>query len=318
MRLHNDILFCILSHLDQPHEACQVAIVLGIPINDIKKNIADITSLDTDIAVQEGYTDLLRVLREEHQEDFALRHEDLNVVCARGHVNVLNWIMQTDISWKFSRTAIDHASAFGQIAILQWFKNSGTKLKYSPNCIENAFLNNKLQCVTWWFQSGLKYRGRLKILQRLMNQHLFEAASMWLQNDKLPKPTSMANEIHYACVREDLEVLQFYQHMKLPLEVYSDTLWDCCKSNCESVKVSDWLLDNGLIGQCHDLLISLAIKDSHGMQQKWWCEHIKAVRRARKAFEGDCFPCFHPIDPSLDLKRRCLIEGDRIVFFHDF
>lgn len=272
--------------------------------------------MDTNIAVQEGYTDLLSVLREEQQEKFALRHQDLNVVCARGHVNVLNWIMQEGISWNFSRTAIDHASAAGQIAILQWFKNSGMKLKYSPHCIENAFLNNKLHCVKWWFQSGLKSRARVRILHQLIHNHQFEAASMWLKTNNLPKPTGTANEIYHACVCEDVEVLQFYQQMKLPLEVYSDTVWDCSKSNCESVKILDWLLDNGLIEQCHDVFISLAMKDSKGMLQEWWCKHIKAVRQSLKAFEGDCFPCFHPIDPSLDLKKRCLIEGDRITFFH--
>ena len=76
-----------------------------------------------------GFIHILKYLKK-HNEDYFSRNciDSASKYC---HVNILDWIINSDLKIEYFGYAVDYASGKGHVEILNWLKNSGFKFKYS-------------------------------------------------------------------------------------------------------------------------------------------------------------------------------------------
>ena len=92
--------------------------------------------------------------------DFEFRYSKNNIIHASafGHVHILDWFKNSGLEFEYSFKAIDWASRFGHVNILDWFKNSNLKFKYSSDAIDWASTNGHIHILEWFLNSGLEFK----------------------------------------------------------------------------------------------------------------------------------------------------------------
>jgi hypothetical protein len=79
----------------------------------------------------------------------------LNYVSSYGHVNVLEWLLNSKLPLKYDEDALNFASSKGYVNVLEWWKNSGLSLKYTENALNLASSHGHVNVLEWWLKSGL-------------------------------------------------------------------------------------------------------------------------------------------------------------------
>ena len=64
----------------------------------------------------------------------------INYAFYYGHIQVLEWFINSGYNFKYSKNPITSASYNGKIQVLEWFKNSGFKFKYYKCAFETRFI----------------------------------------------------------------------------------------------------------------------------------------------------------------------------------
>ena len=130
-----------------------------------------------------------------------------------GHVQVLEWLKNSDYEFNYDNNAIEHASFNGHVEVLEWFKNYGYNFKYYlrafngyylNDIIFNASKNGHVQVLEWFKNSGheLKY-DKLAINEASFNGHV--QVLEWFKN-------SGYEFKYYACAIKTkfINILKFY------------------------------------------------------------------------------------------------------------
>ena len=128
-----------------------------------------------------GHINMLHVLGDLKLTSLFKLHytEDaLNVASLRGHVNVLEWWINSGLELKYSEKALNNASEDGHVAVLEWWKNSGLELKYTEDALNVASAYGHINVLEWWKNSGLELKHSKDIL------YLLET-SLWYNNKSI-------------------------------------------------------------------------------------------------------------------------------------
>jgi hypothetical protein len=65
----------------------------------------------------------------------------------------------------YKNNIINYAFYYGHIQVLEWFINSGYNFKYSKNPITSASYNGKIQVLEWFKNSGYKFKYNIKVFK---------------------------------------------------------------------------------------------------------------------------------------------------------
>ena len=150
-------------------------------VNTLKKFNLDIDDDYIERVCYYGKTEILDYLKKTHKLTSCPK-DALSSASKMGHINVLNWWVNSGIPLIYDKYAIDEACIYGEIDVIKWWINSGLKLIYTESalsyassngytnildCLKNSgiplvYSSHALDCacsvdvLTWWFDSGLK------------------------------------------------------------------------------------------------------------------------------------------------------------------
>lgn len=129
---------------------------LGVPV------------MKLDEASGRGYINILKWWKASSpakELEFEYTADALDLASASGHIHVLDWLQQSDLSLKYSIRAMDVASKHGLVEVLIWWKASGVELRYSGNAMNSATSFGHVAVLDWWKASGLKLMYSERALQ---------------------------------------------------------------------------------------------------------------------------------------------------------
>ena len=84
--------------------------------------------------------------------------DSINCASENNHINILDWLKDSDLEFEYTENAIDSASTNGHINILEWFKNSNLEFKYTDNAIDLASTNGHINILEWFLNSNLEFK----------------------------------------------------------------------------------------------------------------------------------------------------------------
>jgi len=128
-------------------------------------------------------------------------------------INILNWLINSGLSLKYSEHAIDFTSAIGHVDVLEWWKNSGLPLKYSDFSLYYASMYNYINVLEWWLKSGLELK---------YDNHVLTIAS----------------------ISGNIDVLEWWKNSGLELKYSEDVL--TLSSEYLKFDTLNWWIDSGL------------------------------------------------------------------------
>jgi hypothetical protein len=179
---------------------------------------------------------------------YLLGSEPLNNASMYGHVDLLQWLINTKLPLDYTVDAIDFASSKGHVKVLEWLVNSNLLLKYDY-AIEYASLNGHIHVLEWWKNSGLQLKYDNTILDTISrslknNENKCIQVLEWWFNSGLPlKYTKTALE--NASWSSHINVLELWKNSGLPLK-YSCDVIDYVYSAKNPVRVLNWWKNSGL------------------------------------------------------------------------
>ena len=102
----------------------------------------------------------------------------INYASYYGHIQVLEWFINSGYKFKYFKNAITCASYSGQIQVLEWFKNSGYEFKYYKCAFETM-------CIKILKFYG--YRINIKKLIKWSTLNIFKKTIKFKTNNKYLK-----------------------------------------------------------------------------------------------------------------------------------
>uniref|UniRef100_A0A6C0E5U3 Uncharacterized protein n=1 Tax=viral metagenome TaxID=1070528 RepID=A0A6C0E5U3_9ZZZZ len=159
-----------------------------------------------------------------------------------GHIDVLEWLKNSELQLAYSNYAMDLASEFGHINVLEWWKNSGLQLEYSMSVMDCASGNGHINVLEWWKNSGLPLKYSDKALEWASGGGHINVLEWW-KNSGLPLKYS-DRALDLASGNGRIDVLEWWKNSGLPLKYSEDTL--DCASGGGHINVLEWWKNSGL------------------------------------------------------------------------
>lgn len=149
----------------------------------------------------------------------------VDFACYNGRANVLEWLQNSKIDFKYNESSIMFASRGGHVNVLEWFKNSGLEFKHDHSAVEGASLCGHTNVLEWFKNSGFKFKyspvaivrasggGHVNVLEWFKN-----SGSDWFKNSKsaLKQIRFCAEEI--ASKNGHTNVLEWFKNFESELE----------------------------------------------------------------------------------------------------
>uniref|UniRef100_A0A6C0E5W6 Ankyrin repeat protein n=1 Tax=viral metagenome TaxID=1070528 RepID=A0A6C0E5W6_9ZZZZ len=164
-------------------------------------------------------------------------------VCKRGHIDILEWYLINNPSFKFSNQILnetikcgqiktlewcrernlvpidlpilDIGSAEGHLEVLVWLQKSGLPCKYSEMAMDDASYYGHIDVLEWWLNSGLSLKYSEMALEHASWMSNINVLAWW-KNSGLPLKYS-ENVLNLAAENGNIDVLTWWLHSGLEL-----------------------------------------------------------------------------------------------------
>lgn len=181
-----------------------------------------------------GYLSLIKILSNDKNIKFT--DNNTNLICCYGHVDILNWLIKSNIEFEYSIDVLDFVAGNGHINVLEWWKN---------NSINNGDFRNQ----TKYFNSGIKLNSSK--LEFRYTKYAINFASLkgylnvinWFKNSNFKiKYTHYA--IDWAAEFGHLHILDWFYHSGLKIK-YTHCAIDKAAGNGRTI-ILEWFKKTGL------------------------------------------------------------------------
>jgi len=133
--------------------------------------------------------------------------EAIQYACSHGHIDLLNWLVQSGIKLNYDYGAMDDASTNGEIKILDWWLRSGLELKYTEHAIDDHDPYDP-DILKWWFKSGLELKYTHEAMDSLYFGKSSECLSLWKESGlELKYTTNWIRVVSKSCAYEFLKII---------------------------------------------------------------------------------------------------------------
>jgi hypothetical protein len=200
-------------------------------------------------AAHNGRVDVLnwwQTMHTVYPEDFPLPNacaiaDAIGGASRAGHVESLDWWLESGLPFEYTETALEHASAKNQLHVLEWWRKQRNRLPLKVGRVmDTASAAGHVATLDWWARSGLDY-------------------------------TYDRQALFYASYHGHIDVLQWWVNSGLQLFFDQDVLVGATRHN--RPEVLQWWDKTGLPVQYRMCDIEEALEDAIGGGERarvWW------------------------------------------------
>jgi hypothetical protein len=151
---------------------------------------------------------------------FETSEEDVfSFASEKGFINLLNWLVDSNIPVKCGRYSLYLASLNGHAHILEWWKNTGLPLKYDESPLNIASKKGFVHILEWWKNSSLSLKYSEKALSSASEDATTNSLKWWFNSGLPLKYNEMA--LYCASVMGNVNVLNVWFNSGLPLKYFN-------------------------------------------------------------------------------------------------
>jgi hypothetical protein len=194
---------------------------------------------------KDNMVDLLEVWKNSSKWFFDKYDYSFSIASRYGNTDVLEWLKNSGLPFKYNNNAIDNASRNGHVNVLEWWKNSGLELKYSEQSL--SFFDDKyyyIDVLEWWKNSGLNMHLFYDSMDLASKNGHIEVLDWWLESNLPLSYCYSEDSMDFASNNGHIEVLDWWLKSNLPLR-YSEDSMDFASNNGH-IDVLDWWINSKL------------------------------------------------------------------------
>ena len=160
-----------------------------------------------------------------------------------GHVNVLNWWLKSNLPLKYTEKSLYWASKNGHVDVLTWWCKSNLPLKYDESALDSASWNGHINVLNWWFNSNLPLKYTNSAIDIASDKGYVEILNLWCCSGVELKYTDY--QLIFASDNENFDILDWWINSGLPLKYPGYILVSASHKN--NINVLEWWRKSGLL-----------------------------------------------------------------------
>ncbi|AZL89856.1 ankyrin repeat protein [Megavirus baoshan] len=140
-------------------------------------------------------TECIKVLDWCKKSGIILNDDIIDMASKDGHINVLNWFLNSGLELKYTKKAMNLAH---DCKILQWWFDSGLELLYDDLSMSSAL---NVEILEWWKYSGLPLRYNKYIIPEIIERNNVSILEWWYNSglDLILNEDEIKDSLKYAC-----------------------------------------------------------------------------------------------------------------------
>jgi len=176
-------------------------------------------------AAQKGRVDVLnwwQNMQSEYPDDFPVPDshaivEAIDGASRAGHVESLDWWLESGLPIEYTEAALEHASSKNRLNVLEWWREQRTRLPLKVGRVmDTASAAGHVSVLAWWAHSGLDYTyDRQALYHASCNGHI-DVLQWWLNSGL---QLFFDQDVLVGATRYDrAEVLHWWDKSALPVQ----------------------------------------------------------------------------------------------------
>ncbi|KAJ1564719.1 hypothetical protein HK096_006619, partial [Nowakowskiella sp. JEL0078] len=243
-----------------------------------------ISSLTPNLAGARGITKLLDRWFDDNRltTDFGILN--VGIVCINGHINVLQWLKDKNMSNLYEPTPkrIEFATMCGHVSVLDWWKHNGFTLTMTEIAIDLASSNGHVSVLDWWSDYDCDMKWTSDSMDCASENGHVNVLDWWNSREKKNNLKFTDKAMDSASKNGHIQVLEWWSKLKIDdfeVDWSSNAFNDALKNG--HLDVLEWWKHSGFELKWDDRSVDEARKSGKTDAVKWFKKNLKELEKLR-------------------------------------